>query len=465
VNLVRLLAAALAVALLASCAGTGPAASPSQVRHNAALIVDSDMDSSDVMALPYLLAQPDLKILAITVPATGVAHCPVGAVHAASLVEMMQRDIPVACGSGSDRSGVHAFPDWLRSFADDAYGLNLDPPARPPFGDAVALLDSALSDAAEPVTILTLGPLTNIAQLLEQHPDSASRIASVVMMGGAFDVAGNVEADAAVGDPEWNIWADPAAARAVVTSGIPITMVPLDATADVPVTADLVTHLQGGHDAVAADLAYELMVRNPVLATGSQFFWDQLTAVALDHPEVLRTERLHVTVTTDGAAIGRTLRDASAVEVAVALGADRDAFMNAFLPGLRRGPMAQSPFVVRATYDVAWDGASCSATGSSPSQAGPAAVVFSDATGSAGLLVVTVHDHAWADVQAFVAQYTPGTAVPDYIGVTPIEARSPLHQVVDLAEGAVVGFACATMDAGQVAAVVLSRSFEVHDGH
>jgi hypothetical protein len=78
---------------------------------------------------------------------------------------------------------------------------------------------------------------------------------------------------------------------------------------------------------------------------------------------------------------------------------------------------------------------------------------------------VTVHDHAWADVEAFVAHYTPGTAVPDYIGVTPIEARSPLHQVVDVAEGAVVGFACATMDAGQVAAVVLSRSFEIHDGH
>jgi pyrimidine-specific ribonucleoside hydrolase len=461
------LAPALVVAvLLTACtAGRPPESTPAVASVNGALIVDTDMDSSDVMALPYLLAQADRQILAVTVPATGVAHCPIGAVHAASLVQLMQRDIPVACGSGSNRAGIHPFPDWLRGFADDAYGLSLAAPDHPPFGDAVALLESELSETSEPVTILTLGPLTNIAQLIQQRPELSTRIGRVLMMGGAFEVPGNVEADAEIGAAEWNIWADPAAARVVMQSGIHVTMVPLDATADVPVTDEFLRQLRDAHDAVAADLAYELMLRNPVLASGGQFFWDQLTAVALDHPDVLRVLRLHVDVRLEGTDAGRTVKVARGPQVEVAVGADDRAFMSAFLSELRRGPLSPSPFGLGASFDVKWDGTACSATGSSTMTTGASSVIFADETGTARLLLLTVHDHSWSELEEFVKHFAPGMSPPDFVGLAPIEARGSLPQVVDIDQAGTIGFACLTMNGTEVAGVVLSRSFDLADAH
>ncbi|HET8587733.1 MAG TPA: nucleoside hydrolase, partial [Candidatus Limnocylindria bacterium] len=425
---------------------------------------DTDMDSSDVMALPYLLAQEGRQVLAVTVPATGVAHCPAGAVHAAAIVQLMERDVPVACGSGADEPNVHPFPDWLRALADNAYGLRLPAPQRPPLGDAVALLASTLSAAERPVTVLTLGPLTNLAQLIEQHPDLTPRIGRLVIMGGAFDVAGNVDANAAVGAPEWNIWADPTAARTVVRSGIQLTMVPLDATDDVPMTGAFVGQLERRHDRVAADLAYELMVRNPVLSSGGQFFWDQLTTVALDYPEVLRAERRRATVEADGADAGRTRRDDSGTDIEVAIGADPDGFMTAFLGGLQRGPTSRSPFALRTSFEVGWDGSTCSAASASPAQTGAASVRFSDATGAAGLFLVTLHDHSWRDLETFAEHFAPGMAAPDFVGVTPIQARSPLPEVVDIDAAGTVGFACLTLNGSDVTGVTLSRSFDVAAG-
>jgi hypothetical protein len=83
------------------------------------------------------------------------------------------------------------------------------------------------------LAIVALGPLTNIAHLLEQHPDAKDKIERIVLMGGALEVGYNGKAPA---EPEWNIKSDIAAARAVFTSGVPLTVVPLDATAAMAMT-------------------------------------------------------------------------------------------------------------------------------------------------------------------------------------------------------------------------------------
>ena len=89
-------------------------------------------------------------------------------------------------------------------------------------------------------TVLTLGPLTNLALALEADPSIASEIDHVVVMGGAFSVPGNVHLDAhpSASIAEWNVYVDPVAAERVLDSAVPVTFVPLDT--QVPVDAYVV---------------------------------------------------------------------------------------------------------------------------------------------------------------------------------------------------------------------------------
>ena len=113
--------------------------------------------------------------------------------------------------------------------AQDVHGrdgmgdIGLDLEGRSPeAGDAVEVLIEAIRD--EPgLTLVTLGPLTNVAEAFERAPDLPSRLGRVVLMGGAADAVGNVTPVA-----EFNVWADPEAARIVFRSGAPIEMVGWD---------------------------------------------------------------------------------------------------------------------------------------------------------------------------------------------------------------------------------------------
>jgi inosine-uridine nucleoside N-ribohydrolase len=104
-------------------------------------------------------------------------------------------------------------------------GPDLPPPSRPPDGrHAVELLADTLHASERPITLVPTGPLTNVALLLALHPGIVERIERVVLMGGAI-AEGNVTPAA-----EFNIWADPEAARRVFESGLDLTMVGLDVT-------------------------------------------------------------------------------------------------------------------------------------------------------------------------------------------------------------------------------------------
>ena len=93
---------------------------------------------------------------------------------------------------------------------------------------------------AEPASLptLTLGPLTNVAEAIEAHPELVDNLSGITIMGGAVGVPGNVRASADVGNDlaEWNVYVDPHALAVALGSGAPIMLVPLDATRYVPVT-------------------------------------------------------------------------------------------------------------------------------------------------------------------------------------------------------------------------------------
>ena len=203
------------------------------------IILDCDPGHDDALAIVLALARPELRLLAITTVA-GNAPLDRTTRNALRVLTLLGRsDVPVA--AGADRPLVR--DPWVPiEFHGDSGldGADLPEPAVGPAGlTAVELTAGLLRDAAEPVTLVATGPLTNVALLLRAAPALRERIGSISLMGGSLG-AGNTTAAA-----EFNIWADPEAAAIVFESGIPIRMSGLDVTHQALVLPADIARLEG----------------------------------------------------------------------------------------------------------------------------------------------------------------------------------------------------------------------------
>jgi pyrimidine-specific ribonucleoside hydrolase len=332
----------LAGLVVAGCGGHGAphrAAAP-----RTPVVVDTDMSTDDVLALLYLLGRRDVDVLAVAVSGTGLADCPAGARNARALLAVAGRpDLPVGCGGADPLVGANAFPPDWRERADELFGLDLPPAQRAASRSALDVLRAGLESSDYRATVLVLGPMTDLAQLLRAHPAVRSRIGAIVAMGGAVGVPGNVGAGHE--RSEWNLWIDPVAAREVLRSGLPTTLVGLDATNDVPATVYPWLALRRYHYAGApATVAWDLMTASGMY-TGGQYFWDPLAATAIARPDVLDFAHKRIDVVTAGTDAGRAIESAGGVPVRVAVGADRPAFERQFVQALVRG----APFAIPET--------------------------------------------------------------------------------------------------------------------
>jgi pyrimidine-specific ribonucleoside hydrolase len=192
------------------------------------LVVDTDPGEDDAIALLVAMASPEVQLTAVTT-VFGNVGLQATTANAQRLLALGGRaDVPL--GVGADRPLVHPQPYRAaqRHGADGLGGLahTLPPPAAPPDPrGAIALIADVLRTARAPVTIAAIGPLTNVALLLAVHPELASRIGRLVIMGGAL-ACGNTTETA-----EFNVWSDPEAAhRVLVEEQLPTTLVPLDLT-------------------------------------------------------------------------------------------------------------------------------------------------------------------------------------------------------------------------------------------
>jgi pyrimidine-specific ribonucleoside hydrolase len=191
------------------------------------LIIDTDPGVDDAFALALAASSPEVDLIGVT---TVFGNVPLARTtdNALRLLSLFGRDdVPVA--AGADRPLVH--PLQWPAHAHGSDGLSgradtLPPPGRDVDGrDAVTLLVDLLTAAPSPVTIVAVGPLTNVALLLAAHPGLRSRIARLVVMGGGI-AGGNATPSA-----EFNIASDPEAARRVlVEEDLPTVLVPLDLT-------------------------------------------------------------------------------------------------------------------------------------------------------------------------------------------------------------------------------------------
>lgn len=252
------------------------------------LLIDTDVAPDDLAAIAFLVSSPNVDIRAITVSGTGEAHCEGGVGTVLGLLERLGAPaIHVACGRETPIAGDHAFPDEWRAAVDDGSGLDMPSHSRQPFaGTAVELIEQTAQDI-DGLRVLTLGPLTNLADALGTNPDLAQRLESVYAMGGALFVPGNV----GFGGPpdnqvaEWNIYVDPTAAQVLIDSGVPVRLISLDGTSQVPVTPEYAARVAQEATGPGALVLAELFAEHPFMTDGTYFLWDPLAAaLAADYP-------------------------------------------------------------------------------------------------------------------------------------------------------------------------------------
>lgn len=340
----KILAFSLTLVLTACGAQPTPHLTPTPFTGNMRpVIIDTDMAADDWMAILYLLNRPDVSIAAITVTGTGEAHCEPGIKNAMALAALAgQPYIPVSCGRTTPLQGEHAFPAEWRTRVDALAGLTL--PSNPaPVSPltAVDLLTTQISAMPEKVTLLTLGPLTNLAEALQTVPEITENIEMVYLLGGAVDVPGNVGSSHAGIDnsvADWNIYVDPHAAAIVLQSGVPVTLIPVDATNHVPVTTDFVKRLKDEHNTPEARFVFDVLANtqySEFIQRGGYYFWDPLAAALLTDPSLAVFETRNLTVIEDESnQSGRTLASADGASVRVAVDAEAKGFEQLFLDTL-----------------------------------------------------------------------------------------------------------------------------------
>src|SRR5829696_3832426 len=168
---------------------------------------------------------PDLDLLAVTTVAGNVSleKTTRNTLRVLSLVGCT--DVPVGAGASEPlERPLHTAEDIHGNSGLDGPEEIPDAGFEPDGRGAVALIADTLRASAEPVTLVPVGPLTNIALLLREHPDLKDRVARISLMGGSMGLGNTTPA------AEFNIYVDPEAAREVFESGLPITMSGLDVT-------------------------------------------------------------------------------------------------------------------------------------------------------------------------------------------------------------------------------------------
>lgn len=324
------------------------------------VLIDSDMSADAIMAILYLLQRQEFNVAAITVAGTGEAHCGPGMSHARGLIALLKAgDIPVACGRETPLSGDEGFPSDLRALADSSLGITW-PTNNPSNGNrplnAVDLLKQTLETASRPVIFVTDGPLTNLGELFIHYPALVKHVQMIYSMGGAIDVPGNlygIPLSVPNTTAEFNLYIDPHAANIVLNSGAPVTLIPLDATNQVPLDRAFYKLLYEHQTTPAAKAIYEMLTETKLYNQQEVYFWDPLAYAIASDESLAKYETKKITVIEEGPETGRTKVSQEGTEVRVAMNPEADRFMEAYLSTLNGGQKINIDLTaVRGTPDV-----------------------------------------------------------------------------------------------------------------
>lgn len=304
------------------------------------ILYDCDPGHDDAVALMLAAGSPELELLGVTIAAGNQTLDNTGRNACHVLQWLGREEVPVYTGCG--RPMVRD-----RVTAGDIHGeTGLDGPVFPPLRKkpepehAVSFLVRTLLNSQGDVTVVTSGPMTNLAMALRMEPAVAEKIRRIVLMGGSY-TNGNVTPAA-----EFNILADPEAAHVCFTAGRPVTMIGLDVTRKVLCYPEIVERMARA-DTCASRLFVDLMghfcrTQKEVFGWEGGPLHDPVTIASLLDPTLVVTKPMNVRIDlSHGESYGRTNCDAfsylglpATADVAVDIDVPR--FWDIIETGLRR---------------------------------------------------------------------------------------------------------------------------------
>lgn len=303
------------------------------------ILIDTDAGVDDALALILAFRSPELSVKAITTVAGNVEvkKCTRNVHRILDLLQLKDRPV-IAEGA---RRPLRA-PLLMASEVHGEDGLGGVSAQLPPVRNAkpekaVETILRMCRKYGKRLSIVTIGPLTNVALALESDRRTVLRAGRIVTMGGAFRVPGNTGPVA-----EFNYYVDPDAAQAVLTSGMPVIVIPLDVTHQVVVMRSEMEYRARRRASNVARIIlditrdYMLYHRETQGFNGGYLHDPLAVGVAID-PSLVQTRRVHVDVEADGAYTrGMSIADfrnsspRSLPAVDVALNVDRDRFLKLF---------------------------------------------------------------------------------------------------------------------------------------
>lgn len=294
------------------------------------IVIDCDPGHDDAVALLLAVGSPAVDLRAVT---TTFGNCAVedATRNARQILTLAgETSVPVAQGAAGSLDGQST----LGNYVHGASGLDGPPMPEPAFetarDDAVELLRQVIESSDEQITVAATGPITNVARLLQAHPDVKDGIREVIFMGGSTE-RGNHTPTA-----EFNTFADPEALDVVLRSGLPIRMVGLNLTHQALANPEVVERMAAMNHTVgqtcAAWMGFFGASYNRVWEFSAPPVHDPCTIAAIIEPDVIEWRRAFVAVElagmwTRGTTIvdlhGRYPEQEANAQVAMRLDADR----------------------------------------------------------------------------------------------------------------------------------------------
>jgi purine nucleosidase/pyrimidine-specific ribonucleoside hydrolase len=263
------------------------------------VIISCDPGIDDAVALALAFGSPELEVLAVAATAGNVSLGQAAA-NAAALLDLLgvAADFPVHLGATAPLTGGERIPDEPVHGTGGLGGVRLQPSRRTLEPDAVAHMARLILDRPGEVTLLAIGPLTDVAHVFKRFPETIGAIGQLVVMGGVVFGQGNVTLSA-----EFNFYADPEAAALVLEHGRRIRLVPLDVTRKAVVdrpTAEMLAALPSPTREIGAML---VAMCDAMVARGrpdGAVMHDPLAAAAVIDQSLITWEAATATVELDG---------------------------------------------------------------------------------------------------------------------------------------------------------------------
>jgi inosine-uridine nucleoside N-ribohydrolase len=295
------------------------------------VLIDTDPGIDDALALLFAWNSPEIRVEAITTVAGNVP------LHAAStnLLRLLALRKPVprpVVAAGATGPLARALTTATRYHGEDGLGDLPDWPEverLPDSPGAVSVIVDAARRHERELTIVALGPLTNLALALKEDAVAVGRVGRIVAMGGAVDVPGNVTPTA-----EFNMFVDPEAAHRVLAAGLPLELVPLDATRQAVLPRAGMRATLARSQGTLASRIQAFSERGFRIAHGDgedgMALHDPLAVGLAIDPSLGKWEAVRLAIGPDG----ETLRASGAPNCRVAKGVDSDRFIRLFLDRL-----------------------------------------------------------------------------------------------------------------------------------